>query len=385
MLNVTGIRKEPKHQRNHRREKKLWHDGNSHTPSLGCTACQDRGTCGGLSIEGSFYDCLDNCCHQPEKCDAVCRNKPKEFVQRVREIGGFQLQNVPRAARLLLKQPLPSVVPVLYHGNSREKAFAPAGVCISLYNVIPRHDGRERYADAGAVAKAFRFRQETPVILTGTDKDAPLERWWSVGSGRLDVIRRLRDLGVELVTTPNFSLFTNLPRWDDMHSMKRIAITHEEFLREGMPAALHVNARTERDWERWTEYILRRSEVTHVAFEFATGAGWTGRIEWHADQLSRLAECVGRPLHLVVRAANGNILPGLVSAFAETTVLDTTSFIKTVHRQRAVETTLGKIDWETSPTVPNTPVDDLLEHNWSIVRRSYDSVFGIAPIMNSAE
>ena len=170
-----------------------------------------------------------------------------------------------------------------------------------------------------------------------------------------------------------------------MHSIKRIAITHEEFLREGMPAALHVNARTERDWERWTEYILRRSEITHVAFEFATGAGWAGRIEWHADQLARLAEGVGRPLHLVVRAANRNVLPALISAFAHTTVLDTTSFIKAVHRQRAVETAPGKIDWETSPTAPNTPVDDLLEHNWSLVRRGYDTVFDKALIMNAAE
>lgn len=384
MLNVPGIRKEPKHRRNHRQEKKLWHDGGRQTPSLGCEACQERDTCGGLRIERAFYDCLDNCCRQPEKCDAVCRNKPRDFAQRIREIGGFKLANVPRAARL--PEPVtPPMVPLLYHGNSREAPFAPPAVCLPLYRIIARHRGAERYADAKAVAEAFRFRPETPVILTGTDKDAPLERWWSLGTGRLDAIRRLRDLGVELVTTPNFSLFTDRPRWDDMHSMKRIAITHEEFLREGMPAALHVNARTDRDWERWTEYILLRSEVTHVAFEFATGAGWAGRIEWHADQLARLAEGVGRPLHLVVRAASGNVLPVLVSAFSHTTVLDTTSFIKAVHRQRAVVTDSGRIEWETSPTPPNAPVDELLAHNWSVVSRSFDPVFGKATVLHAAE
>ena len=81
----------------------------------------------------------------------------------------------------------------------------------------------------------------------------------------------------------------------------------------------------------------------------------------------------------------GDVLPRLVGAFGETTVLDTTSFIKAVHRQRAVETTTGRIKWETSLTVPNTPVDELLAHNWSVVRRSYDSVFGTAPVMNAAE
>ena len=143
---------------------------------------------------------------------------------------------------------------------------------------------------------------------------------WSLGPDRLDAICRLREFGVELVTTPNFSLFTDQPRWDDMHSMKRIAITHEEFLREGLPAALHINARTERDWERWAEYIRLRSEVTHVAFEFQTGAGWAGRIDWQAAQLVHLAKDAGRPLHLVVRAAGSDILPGLVAAFGDTTV-----------------------------------------------------------------
>ena len=193
------------------------------------------------------------------------------------------------------------------------------------------------------------------------------------------------NLGVELVTTPNYSLFTDQPRWDDMYSMKRIAITHEEFLREGMPAALHVNARTERDWERWTKYILLRSEVRHVAFEFKTGAGLAGRIDWQAAQLANLAQGVGRPLHLVVRAAGGDILAKLVSSFAETTVLDTTSFIKAVHRQRAVETDTDRIEWETSPTAPNAPVDDLLTHNWSVVSRSFDPVFLKDTVLHAAE
>ena len=142
MLNVLDIRKEPILLRNHRREKKLWHDGSRHTSSFGCTECHDRDACGGLRIESAFYDCLNNCCHQPEKCDAVCRNKPMEFVQRVREISGFQLENVPRAARLP-ERSMPSVVPVLYHGNSRDRAFAPPVVCLSLYSVILRNDGRE--------------------------------------------------------------------------------------------------------------------------------------------------------------------------------------------------------------------------------------------------
>lgn len=384
MLNIPVARKDEKHGRNQRRERKFWHDGGKHTPSLGCGVCADRAICGGLSIVRPFYDCLDNCCRQPKTCDAVCRTKPREFAQRVREVGGFGLENVPRAARLPVP-PLPQVIPVLFHGNSRETPFAAPMVCLPLSGVIGQRGGRKRYVDSRGVAGDFRFGAGTQVVLTGTGKDRPVERWWSLGAARVDNVRRLRDLGVVLVTTPNFSLFTDRPRWDDMHSMKRIAITHEEFLREGVAAALHVNARTERDWERWTNYILRRDEVTHVAFEFTTGAGRAGRIHWHAKHLSQLAFDVGRPLHLVVRKLSGNVLAGLVSAFAQTTVLDTTSFIKTIHRQRATEVDLGRIKWESSPTAPNTPLDELLTYNWAVVSRSFGPVFGNAIVLHAAE
>ena len=384
MLNTSGIGKDPKHGRNHDREKKLWHDGGRNMPSLGCSACHDRETCGGLRIEQAFFDCLSNCCGQPESCDSVCRMKPSEFTRRVREVAGFGLDNITRAERLP-EPALPKVAPVLFHGNSREGRFAASTVCLPLYRVIARHTGEERYADADAIAAAFRFEAGTPLILTGTADDRPLERWWSLGSGRLDAIHRLRDFGVALVTTPNYSMFTDRPRWDDMHSMKRIAIVHEEFLRAGLPAALHVNARTGHDWERWTEYIRRRSEVTHLAFEFATGAGWADRIDWHAARLADLAQAVGRPLHLVVRAAGGDILPKLISAFAHVTVLDTTSFIKTLHRQRAVETEAGGIRWDTSPTAPNAPIDELLTYNWSVVSRSFDPAFENTAFRQAAE
>jgi hypothetical protein len=262
--------------------------------------------------------------------------------------------------------------------------FDAPTVSVPLYSVIARHRGEERYADATAVATAFQFRRDTPLVLTGTADDRPLERWWSLGANRLETIRKLKDLGAEMVTTPNFSLFTDQPRWDDLHSMKRIAIAHEEFLRLGLPAALHVNARTDRDWERWVDYIRLRSEVTHICFEFHTGAGWAERIDWHVTQLINLAQSIGRPLRLVVRAAHGCTLRRLVSEFEQTTVLETTSFIKTLHRQRAIETTEGKIDWETSLTAPNAPVDALLAHNWSIVKQNYESALGVRPVMHAA-
>jgi hypothetical protein len=360
--------------RNLRRERRLWSEGDCNMLSLGCTRCPDRGVCGGLRVESPLYDCLGFCCHNPKSCDSVCRNKPDEFARRVREVGGFALDNVPRAS-VLAAANLPTLVPVLFHGDSRRAQFrASEAVCLPLYKVIHRQDGQTRYASPLDLAEGFGISPSLPVILTGTAFDPPLERWWSLGLQRRDVIRALRDLHIALVTTPNFSLFIDQPRWDDLHSMKRIALVHEEFLSEGLPAALHVNARTERDWDRWGDYVRRRPEVTHIAFEFATGAGWAGRVKWHADRLVKLAAVAGRPLHLVVRGG-GRVLPGLMTAFSRVTLLETSAFLKTVKRQRGKLTSTGSVSWYPSPTKKAEVLDRLLTENWEVVAASYSGLF----------
>jgi hypothetical protein len=355
--------------RNLRRERRLWHDTARHTPSMGCGRCPDREICGGLQVADPLFDCLGFCCHNAPDCDAVCRNKPEEFARRVREVDGFAFDNVPRAP-LLAVSPLPVLVPLVYHGSGRSMPFQPQAVCLPLYSVIQRQNGEPRYTSAAELAKGFGIGVNVPVILTGTAKDRPLERWWSLGAKRREVIRALRSLGIALVTTPNFSLFVDQPRWDDLHSQKRIVIVHEEFLSEGLPAARHVNARTERDWERWTAYISARPEVTHIAFEFATGAGWARRVAWHSDHLVRLVADAGRPLHLVVRGG-GKFLPTLADAFSDITLLETSVFMKTNSRQRAVLSGPGKVNWRSSPTKKMQPVDKLLMENWQVVAAAH--------------
>src|SRR5690348_16952720 len=111
-----------------------------------------------------------------------------------------------------------------------------------------------------------------------------------------------------------------------------------------MPAALHLNARTDRDWFRWTDYIVARPEVTHVSFEFGTGAGWARRSEWHAAHLATLAQSVGRPLHLIIRGG-AKLLPSLLRAFSNVTIIDTSVFTKTRSRQRAMVQPSGVLAW----------------------------------------
>jgi hypothetical protein len=148
--------------------------------------------------------------------------------------------------------------------------------------------------------------------------------------------------------------------------MKRIALVHEEFLAEGLPAALHVNGRTDTDFRRWGAYVAGRPEVTHLAYEFTTGTGWAGRREQHAAWLASVGSAAGRPLHLVVRGG-AELLPLLASAFERITVLDTSIFMKTMMRRRAVANNNSRLTWRRTRTAVGAPLDDLFAANLETV------------------
>ncbi len=323
-----------------------------------------------------MFDCSSLCCNSPESCDRVCRFN-LSYVQRVREIGTFDLGTVARTTRVAAPS-LPSIIPTIYHGGSREKPLRRPWVALPLYSLIDRRHGQARYRTRNKMYEHFGVHSTSRIVATGTAKDAPLERLWSVGrAGRQEIGRELRMLGVELVTTPNFSLFTDRPRWDDMHSMKRIAIVHEEFQSQGLLTALHLNGRTDRDFERWVDFVGERDEITHVAYEFTTGTGWQGRREQHVEWLARFAERVARPLTLIIRGGL-KVIPDLNRVFARVVYLDTNAFMKTVWRQRAATSSSGELIWSPSPSRRKSALDELLTHNVSAVERDFlQAVLGI--------
>jgi hypothetical protein len=150
-----------------------------------------------------------------------------------------------------------------------------------------------------------------------------------------------------------------------MHAMKRIALVHSEFQSEGLPAALHVNGRTDADFRRWTDFVGERPEITHLAYEFTTGTGWAGRQQQHAAWLYGLATAVKRPLQLLLRGGI-EVASTLANSFERVTVLDTTSFFKTMMRKRAYLN--GRLSWVQAPTEVGAPVDALFAENLKTVQ-----------------
>lgn len=344
------------------RERKLWHDESKNTQTLGCEGCSFKPICGGLHVGAQKFDCFDFCCRSPESCDRVCRDN-LSYVDRVREVGGFDLNNTPRNAAIFTPT-LPKFIPILFHGNRLNGSVSLEVAALPLYRMFDRKSGRPRFESNAELCAAFGLAPGVSIILTGTDEDPPIERWWGYGQHqRKEIIRNLQSLGIRLVTTPNYSLFTNRPRTDDLHSMKRIALVHAEFLEAGMPSALHINGRTDKDFERWASFITARPEVSHIAYEFSTGTGWPSRRSHHAQWLIKLAENVGRPLGLIVRGGH-QVWPALGKAYAELTILDTSVFMKTMMRRRAIGKGNASIQWRKNPTKRDEPLLDLFNHNY---------------------
>jgi hypothetical protein len=356
----------PEPHRNPRHVRQLWHDESRNSPALGCNACPEKKLCGGICAAAPYFDCLTYCCNKPAECGSVCRLQPK-FADRMWEVRGLDLGNVPRA-QVLASPMLPRSAPILFHGNSRSAAVSPPCAALPLYAMFKRGSGQARTNSPEELRDTYRLAPATQLLLTGTDEDPPIERWWELGtSRRATIIRAMRQAGVSMTSTPNYSLTLNVPRWDDLYAMKRIALVHAEFLDEGMPAALHINGRTNTDFKRWADFIAARDEITHVAYEFTTGSGWAARRRQHTAWLTGLAADVGRPLHLVVRGGV-DLLRLFTAAFRDVTFLESDSFMKTVKRRRAVLADNGRITWNAAPTEPGASLDELLTANMATMQ-----------------
>lgn len=337
--------------------------------SMGCVGCPELNLCGGQRIFGSGFSCLDHCCGNPKTCQTVCPNS-HVFADRVREVRGFNLETPP--ATPLASPMLPSYLPMLFHGSARVKRYQGDAVAIPLYRFF---DGSAecRFQSIDSVADFYRFDPGTHLLLSGVAQDDEVERWWKLETrGRLQAIANFRRIGVAMVTTPNFSLIVDRPRWDDMHSMRRIACAHHELISEGQPAALHVNGRSQHDFLRWTEYVVAHPEVTHIAYEFTTGARSVVRMVQHAAWLVELAKGAGRRLGLITRG--GVEVAGLLSQYYDLSYIDSSAFEKAQFRETAFQDSSGQRRWVKKLTDAGEPVDAHFEQNVEVSKRWFEGL-----------
>lgn len=254
------------------------------------------------------------------------------------------------------------IIPLIYHGSRRAEPLEGKCFALRLSDLIDFTHARLRYASREDLYAAFHIAPTATLILSGVNHDDRVEPWWTLGERRLDLIKGLGEIGIELATTPNFSLLLDNPRTDDLHAMKRIAISFEEFQRHGLSCALHPNGRTLRDFERWGEFIAARPEVQILAYEFITGSSQKHRMSFHVEGLSALAAAAGRPLDIVLRG-DPQAIPLLRPHFHRVFYIDTTAFMKTIKRCRAERVDNNKLEWPPYPTNVGENLDRLMRRN----------------------
>ncbi len=341
----------------------LTDDPFAYSRALGCENCPSLRWCGGLSVRDSIWDCSDLCCGEPDQCTNVCVQNPIKYVDQNREITGFDFANIPRLVGNY--SPLPyDVVPLIYHRTGRVRPASGQVFALRLHDVVDFTLGEVRFATREHLCDAFKVDASAQIILSGVDHDERIEPWWTLQDRRTQVLQQLRRLRVDLVTAPNFSLLLDKPRTDDLHAMKRIAIIWSDFEKHGIACALHVNSRTLKDFERWTDFVRQRDEIGIIAYEFITGAGKIARRQFHIEGLCKIAQSAGRPLDIVVRG-DPDVIAHLQRDFRNVIYIDTMAYMKTIKRQRATRSGNSKLDWVTSRTAFPGQLDDMLDHNLS--------------------
>jgi hypothetical protein len=281
-----------------RRERRRWDEGDVLPLALGCVNCADRELCGGMRKKDDSYWCLDDCCGNPATCDGMCPRNEIGFIDRMREVNGLELDNLPRAE----PSPaigIPSYVPYIYHGHRRAVPLDMPAVALPLRRFY-RFVGKPAFTSRAEIEATFGIAPDTRLVLIGSGRDKPIEAWWGLSDKRATIISAPRALGVALITRPNYSIFTDEVRYNDMYNMKRIGTAWQEIVASGVPGAYHLKARTPQDYRRLASFIGEREEVSEVAFEFKTGAAWRQRRVFHLAELVQLAARVSRPLHLVM-------------------------------------------------------------------------------------
>lgn len=333
-----------------------WRFDESQPEALGCGECFLRGVCGGLRVAGGALDCLRFCCHK-SSCEIVCFNNPALYAKRSAEVRGLNLSNIPRCDPVPIER-LVGYAPLLHHGYRRVRRYNGNIVALSLFELIDRA-GAPRFQSRSELAAKFLFSESAQIVISGVQKDHLLERVW--GSRREPLLRFLADIKPSIVSAPNFSLYNNLPRSENLYNLKRIGWLAYDFQSAGLPTAWHVNAVTQTDYDNVAEFLLSHSEYGAISFEFITGAKTRPRMAWHVARLAELSSRLGRPMQLLVRGGKWALYP-LSTAFENVLLIDSTPLQKALYR-RQLSHNHGELRQTYLQLPKGTPVDDLLAAN----------------------
>src|SRR3546814_12216450 len=103
-----------------------------------------------------------------------------------------------------------------------------------------------RYPDRTALSQKFGIDPNARLVVSGVARDKKIERYWAA-KDRPAMLQQLAALDIALITPPNYSVLTDVPRTDNLHAMQRILIATVQLMPVGLPHPLPTNPPPARD------------------------------------------------------------------------------------------------------------------------------------------
>lgn len=215
---------------------------------------------------------------------------------------------------------------------------------------------------AESLRSEWGLRPDAQILISGVAKDKHLEKVWA-NYREAQLAQQLAVLGVSGVTAPNFTFWKDKPRMHNLWNRRRMLRVCENFAEAGVPMIPHINSTHPDDWNFWHDYLKDHPEINAVCMEFGTGNKKEAIRDWKIRALLDLTERLGRTIHPVILGGiNAAAIIG--SYFLFYTAIDSTPTMKTIHRQRAIDSANGVTSWRTDVVPEGTCMAEAFDANY---------------------
>jgi hypothetical protein len=219
---------------------------------LSCELCPAAARCGGSS---NF--CLVGRC---KGCESSQLSRMEVRASVMRLLGGLDL-DWPRPVRHHQPRSLPDHLPVLVQAYADPIDIAwvalHAGRVLGVTGrgLTPKH--------RRPIREVYRLASRTRLALQFYVEDRVLEGLWA---NRRCVIRELKQLGLDLVLSPNFSVWRDHSRFEQLVQQRRSFAFYHELIEAGLPAIPDVGwSRFEPDGRLWAEWVNGAPDLSAVS------------------------------------------------------------------------------------------------------------------------
>lgn len=220
-----------------------------------CSRCIFIDRCGGCSL------CEASVCGQRcGSCFALCMRRPAAAAYVKGTLGGPEIK---LNSNTDIK-PLPYHIPII-PDKLEKRTISPPLVALHAQHVFSRNGERidKVYLEKGYNGH-LNLNEGTKAILECYVKDRILEGMWD---RRKSIYSQLKQLQLEAVISPNFSVYEDAPRIDHMHNIRRSVIMYNELLDSGINAIPDISWFNIHDLKSWCSEIVK-NQIKVVSFSF---------------------------------------------------------------------------------------------------------------------